>query len=62
MKLKQIENEEEYESLLEWIDIQFNNKPNPNSKEGEILQNALNRIKVYEDIHYKIRSSDSKNQ
>lgn len=54
MRTKLITSEEEYETLLEWIDVQFNNKPNPDSKEGEILQNALNRIKAYEDIHYKI--------
>lgn len=58
MKPKLISTEEEYEVLLEWIDIQFNNKPNPDSKEGENLKNALKRIKAYEDIHYKIQVSN----
>ncbi|GLU55869.1 hypothetical protein [Dyadobacter frigoris] len=52
--MKLIASEVEYGKLLEWIDIQINNKPNSDSKEGIILQNALNRIKAYEDIHYKI--------
>ncbi len=36
MKPKLIISEKEYEALLEWIDTQFSNKPNPDSKEGEI--------------------------
>lgn len=61
MKPKLITSEEEYKVLLEWIDTQFSNKPNPDSKERENLKNALKRIKAYEDIHYKIQVSNSGN-
>ena len=61
MNMKPIKSEEEYETILEWIDIQFNNKPDPASQEGIILKNALKQIKIYEDIHYKIPPHYSNN-
>jgi len=58
MELKLIKSDAEYELMLEWIDEQFDKKPNPESKEGNNLQIALLLIKAYEDLHYKIPSPD----
>lgn len=58
MKLKPIKTKKEYESLLEWIDQQFDRKVKSNSPEGEKLQIALLLIKKYEDEHYSIPLPD----
>lgn len=58
MELKPIKSDQEYETMLEWVDNQFDNKPHPDSSEGNTLQIALILIKAYEDIHYQIPSPD----
>jgi HTH-type transcriptional regulator / antitoxin HigA len=58
MTLKPIKTEEEYETMLEWIDTQFDLSPNIDSPAGEQLQIALLLIKAYEDIHYQIPTPD----
>lgn len=58
MKLKPITNEAAYESMLDWVDGQFDSKPELGSKAGDELQIALLIIKAYEDVHYAIPSPD----
>jgi len=58
MELKPIKTEEDYDRMLEWVDGQFDNMPDPESREGNTLQIALLLIKVYEDVHYVIPSPD----
>lgn len=58
MDLKIIKTEKEYQTLLEWVDIQFDLGIAPESKDGEHLQIALLLIKQYEDLHYRIPSPD----
>jgi len=58
MKLKPIKNEAEYDSMLEWINDQFDRKPILNSVEGDFLQVALLLVKAYEDTHYRIPTPD----
>jgi HTH-type transcriptional regulator / antitoxin HigA len=58
MELKPIRNDEEYEQMLEWVDEQFDLKPEPNSAEGNKLQVALLIIKAYEDIHFQVPHPD----
>lgn len=58
MELKPIKNDGEYEQLLEWIDNQFDQKPEPDSAAGNRLQIALLIIKAYEDVHFQISSPD----
>jgi HTH-type transcriptional regulator / antitoxin HigA len=59
MDLQAINNEQEYDALMEWIDEQFDNEPDINSDAGIKLQNALLLIKSYEDQHYNISAPDS---
>ena len=54
MKLKAIKNNKEYETYLNWVDVMFDKKVEPNTPEGEMLQVALLLIKQYEDNHYPI--------
>lgn len=58
MELKPIKNEAEYDQFLEWIDIQFDVAPVPDSPEGNKLQIALLLVKAYEDEHYPIPAPD----
>ena len=58
MDLRIIKSELEYETLMNWIDEQFDLNPNPQSEEGEQLQIALLLIKQYEDQHFKIPVPD----
>lgn len=59
MTIQTIETEEEYESMLAWIDKQFDQSPIPTSQEGEQLKLALAFVKAYEDIHYPMPSIQS---
>ena len=54
MNLFIIKNENEYQDLLEWIDMQFDLKVIPESEEGKNLQVALLLIKQYENENYAI--------
>ena len=54
MNLFTIKNENEYQDLLEWIDMQFDLKVIPESEEGKKLQVALLLIKQYENENYLI--------
>ena len=58
MTLKTVKDEREYDELMAWIDQQFDQKPKPDSPEGEMLQVALLLVKVYEDEHYPILPPD----
>lgn len=58
MTLKPIKTEQEYETMLEWVDIQFDLSPDLNSPEGEQLQIALLLIKAYEDANYPVPTPD----
>ena len=46
MTIQTIETEEEYESMLAWIDKQFDQSPIPTSPEGEQLKLALAFVKA----------------
>lgn len=54
MEPKPIETEEEYNTLLEWVNEQFDRKTPPNGPDGQLVQKALLLIKAYEDEHYKV--------
>ena len=54
MDLQIIKSEKQYQSLLDWVDTQFNLGYSPDTKQGKKLQNALLLIKRYEDINYAI--------
>lgn len=58
MTLKVIKTKKEYQTYLNWVDEQFDRKPEPASLEGEKLQVALLLIKQYEDIHFPIPYPD----
>lgn len=58
MTLKPIKNEEEYETMLAWVDTQFDLAVAFDSPEGEQVQIALLLIKAYEDVHYPIPTPD----
>lgn len=58
MNLQIIKSEEEYETLLEWVDGQFDLNLTPESEAGQQLQIALLLIKQYEDEHYAIPAPD----
>lgn len=58
MKPRMIKNDQEYETMLNWIDEQFDKKPDPNSDEGNVLQIALLTVKAYEDVHHPVPSPD----
>lgn len=58
MELAVIKTEEDYNSLLEWIDEQFDKKVSPESAEGKKLEVALVLVKNYEDQHYPIPYPD----
>ena len=55
MKLKPIKNNKEYQTMLDWVDIEFDNLPPKNSERGEHLQ----LIKSYEDEHFPIPTPDA---
>ena len=59
MKLKPIKNNKEYQTMLDWVDIEFDNLPPKNSERGEQLQIALLIIKSYEDEHFPIPTPDA---
>jgi len=54
MNLRPIKTDDDYESMLQWIDIQFDINPPFDSPEGEKLQIALLLVKAYEDVHHPI--------
>lgn len=54
MELKLIRNDVVYELMLDWVDGQFDRKPELGSKVSDDLQIALLLIKAYEDKHYNI--------
>ena len=54
MNLNIIKNENEYQDLLNWVDIQIDLQVTPESEEGKNLQVALLLIKQYEDQNYAI--------
>jgi HTH-type transcriptional regulator/antitoxin HigA len=58
MNLNILKTDEEYQTLLEWIDNQFDLKVSPESKNGENVQIALLLIKQYEDIHFPMPKPD----
>ncbi len=58
MILQIIKTDEQYQSLLEWIDLQFDLNHSLESREGQQLQIALLLIKQYEDEHHQIPSPD----
>ena len=58
MILKPIKTEEAYDSMLSWVDSQFDLGIHPDSPEGEQVEVALLLIKAYEDIHYAILTPD----
>ncbi len=58
MTLRPIKNEEEYNTMLAWIDTQFDLGVPFDSPEGEQVQIALLLIKAYEDVHYPIPTPD----
>lgn len=58
MELAVIKTEEDYDSLLEWIDEQFEKKVSPETPEGKKLEVALVLVKNYEDQHYPIPYPD----
>ena len=58
MTLKPIKTEADYDTLMDWVDEQFNRQVKPDSRQGETLQIALLLIKSYEDQHYPIPSPD----
>jgi HTH-type transcriptional regulator / antitoxin HigA len=58
MKIVPIKSLEEYESMLNWVDTQFDFLPDVESNQGQQLQLALLVIKSYEDIHFNIPSPD----
>jgi HTH-type transcriptional regulator/antitoxin HigA len=51
MDLQVIKTEKEYQSLLAWIDRQFDTDVSPESEAGQKLQMALLSVKQYEDLH-----------
>ena len=56
--LKPIKTENEYESLLDWVDTQFDLGILPNTQDGDNLEMALLLIKDYEDKNYRIPFPD----
>jgi HTH-type transcriptional regulator/antitoxin HigA len=58
MTLKPIRTEDEYDTLMTWIDQQFDRQVKPNTPEGDLLQIALLLVKAYEDEHYPIPTPD----
>lgn len=58
MKLRIIKTDKDYETLIDWIDTQFDLNIPPDSPQGEKLQIALLLIKKYEDDHYPIPMPD----
>jgi HTH-type transcriptional regulator / antitoxin HigA len=58
MDLKPLQTEAEYDRLMEWVDNQFDQKPDLNSPERHKLQIALLLIKAYEDEHHQIPLPD----
>ncbi len=55
MLIELIKNEEEYNTMLAWIDTQFDLGVPFDSPEGEQVQIALQLIKAYEEVHYPIQ-------
>jgi HTH-type transcriptional regulator / antitoxin HigA len=58
MELAVVKTEKDYDSLLEWIDEQFEKKVSPDTPEGKKLEVALVLVKNYEDQHYPIPFPD----
>ncbi|MHA7130162.1 helix-turn-helix domain-containing protein [Algoriphagus namhaensis] len=58
MELAVIKSEQEYDALLDWVDVMFDQKVSPSSPEGKKLEIALVLIKAYEDQNYPIPSPD----
>ena len=54
MDLQIIKSEKQYQSLLDWVDTQFDIGYAPDTPKGEKLQIALLLIKQYEDSNYAI--------
>ena len=58
MELKVIKSEEQYLEYLNWVDEQFDKQPDPDTREGEMLQVALLLIRQYEDENYPVPLPD----
>ena len=58
MILKPIKSEEEYDTVMEWIDQQFDQQVKPNTPDGDILQVVLLLVKSYEDEHFSVPAPD----
>jgi len=58
MELSVIKSDQEYETLLDWVDSKFDQKIRPDSPEGKKLEIALVLIKDYEDKNYPIPLPD----
>ena len=59
MNLLIIKNENEYQDLLNWVDIQFDLQVTSESEAGKKLQVALLLIEHYENENYAIPISDN---
>ena len=59
MNLLIIKNENEYQDLLNWVDIQFDLQVTSESEAGKKLQVALLLIEQYENENYAIPISDN---
>lgn len=59
MKLKPIKNNKDYQTMLNWVDAEFDDLPAQKSERGEQLQIALLLIKSYEDEHYPVPTPDA---
>ncbi len=54
MKLKAIKSKKDYQTYLDWVDKQFDNKAKTNTAKDEDLKMILLLIKQHEDKHYPI--------
>lgn len=58
MILRPLKTEQQYDELLQWLDVQFDRQLRPDSPEGEQVQIALLLVKAYEDAHYPVPAPD----
>lgn len=58
MNLRPLKTEQQYDELLAWLDVQFDQLAPPDSTAGEQVQMALLLVKAYEDAHYPIPAPD----
>lgn len=57
--MKPIKTNKDYNTMLAWVDEQFDKLPAKNSVAGEQLELALILIKAYEDERYTIPTPDA---